>query len=241
MSADTHLLKVIVYVKSGCTLCGPAMESVERARRDVDFSLEKVDISGDPALIAKYGNEVPVVTIGGRKAFKGRVQEGQLRRKLRRALELGDAEEAGAAGVEALESLEPPPYVPPRPVSLFLVLMTLGVFAWFLTTGFRDAQVGRGKLAGDLLKVAKRNDEPVHFNLESLSGKKVSIDDFRGKTVFLNFWATWCPPCVEEMPSMTRMFHRMKDDPRMVMFAVSTDDSWTSVREFFKDRELPAH
>src|SRR5262245_73407 len=110
MSAEAHALEVIVYVKPGCTLCGPAVESVERARRDVDFSLEKVDISGDPALIAKYGNEVPVVMINGRKAFKGRVQEGQLRRKLRRAAELGDtaaAVHADGAELDALDSLEP--------------------------------------------------------------------------------------------------------------------------------------
>jgi thiol-disulfide isomerase/thioredoxin len=236
-------LKVVVYVKPNCTLCVPVMETVERVRKDVDFSLEKVDIRSDPDLVTKYAHEVPVVTINGRKAFKGRINEGQLRRKLKRAQETGPDQNEDASGpeVEALEALESPPYVPPRPIALFLVALSLGVFAWFLMTGFRDAQAGRAKLAGELLRVAPRKDTPVHFNLESINGKKFSIDDFRGKVVFLNFWATWCPPCVEEMPSMTRMYQRMKDDPNLVILAVSTDDSWAPVREFFKERELPAH
>jgi cytochrome c biogenesis protein CcmG, thiol:disulfide interchange protein DsbE len=40
---------------------------------------------------------------------------------------------------------------------------------------------------------------------------KVSLTDFRGKIVVLNFWATWCPPCVEEMPSLVQMDQRLKD------------------------------
>lgn len=235
-------VKVVLYVKPGCTLCVPVQETLDRVRREIDFSLEKVDIANDPALLAKYGHEIPVVTINGRKAFKGRVHEGQLKRKLRRAKELGDSDLADdGAELEALDSLEPAPYVPPKPVALALVALTAGVFAWFMMTGFMQAQTGRSKLAGELLKVAERKEEPVKFSLESLDGKKVGIDDFKDKIVFLNFWATWCPPCVEEMPSMTRMFERVKADPRLVMLAVSTDDTWAPVREFFKDRALPAH
>ena len=42
------------------------------------------------------------------------------------------------------------------------------------------------------------------------SDRKVSLDEFRGKVVVLNFWATWCPPCIEEMPSLVEMQQRMK-------------------------------
>src|SRR3990170_1039148 len=43
------------------------------------------------------------------------------------------------------------------------------------------------------------------FTLEDVSGKKMSLKDFKGKVVVLNFWATWCPPCKEEMPSFSKL------------------------------------
>ncbi|MFD1850424.1 TlpA family protein disulfide reductase [Oceanobacillus bengalensis] len=48
------------------------------------------------------------------------------------------------------------------------------------------------------------------FELETLDGEKVKLSDFRGKPVMLNFWATWCPPCREEMPDMQK-FHENND------------------------------
>jgi len=50
--------------------------------------------------------------------------------------------------------------------------------------------------------------------------------------IFLNFWATWCPPCVEELPSMLRL-RRALADHRFAMVAVSYDDSWDDIRSFF--------
>jgi len=47
--------------------------------------------------------------------------------------------------------------------------------------------------------------EAQNFLLSDLNGNKVSLADQRGKVVFLNFWATWCPPCRKEMPSMEKL------------------------------------
>jgi thiol-disulfide isomerase/thioredoxin len=231
-------LKVIVYVKPSCTLCGPVIETIERVRREVDLSLEKVDISGDQALMSKYGHEIPVVLINGRKAFKGRVPEAQLRKRLLRARET-EANEVEGLRVESLEALDEPPFVPPRPVAAFLVLLAIAAFGFFVATGFQEAGHGREKLTGALLKVAPRNDVPVSFNFEEITGRKVSLDSLRGKVVLVNFWATWCPPCIEEMPSMLRLAERMKAEPNFVMLAISADDSWKPVREYFTDKGKP--
>jgi len=63
---------------------------------------------------------------------------------------------------------------------------------------------------------------------------KVTLSQFRGQVVVLNFWATWCPPCVEEMPSLVEMQRRMKAKGVTVV-AVSIDVDENAYRQFVKD------
>ena len=65
------------------------------------------------------------------------------------------------------------------------------------------------------------------------TNKGVKLSDYKGKWVFVNFWATWCPPCRDEMPSMEMLNRRFKDE--MVMVAVSVDEDWNEVNRFFGD------
>jgi peroxiredoxin len=60
------------------------------------------------------------------------------------------------------------------------------------------------------------------FVLNGIDGKSVRLSDYRGKVVFLNFWATWCPPCRSEMPSIERLNRKM-DGHDFVILAVSID------------------
>src|SRR5689334_17992507 len=66
------------------------------------------------------------------------------------------------------------------------------------------------------------------------SDRKVTLSDFRGKIVVLNFWATWCPPCVEEMPSLVQLQHRFKDK-NVVLLGVSLDVDGDAYHKFLKD------
>jgi len=65
--------------------------------------------------------------------------------------------------------------------------------------------------------------------------QSVSLHQFRGQVVVLNFWATWCPPCVEEMPSLVAMQIKLKDRGVKVL-AVSTDDDAAAYEQFVRDR-----
>ena len=60
------------------------------------------------------------------------------------------------------------------------------------------------------------------YATRTLSGEEVSLADYRGKVVLLNVWATWCPPCIREMPSMERAYQQLKDEGFEVL-AVSVD------------------
>jgi len=65
----------------------------------------------------------------------------------------------------------------------------------------------------------------------------VSLSQLKGKVVVLNFWATWCPPCIEEMPSLVRMQQRMQPKGVTVL-AVSVDVDDNKYRRFLKDHNV---
>jgi len=61
-----------------------------------------------------------------------------------------------------------------------------------------------------------------NFTLPGLNGKMINLSDYRGKVVLVNVWATWCPPCVDEMPSMEKLYQALKDE-NFEILAVSID------------------
>lgn len=69
------------------------------------------------------------------------------------------------------------------------------------------------------------------FALDDLSAKRVSLKDLRGKVVFLNFWATWCVPCRQEMPTMERLQRELKEQGLEVV-AINIKESKREVRKF---------
>lgn len=71
------------------------------------------------------------------------------------------------------------------------------------------------------------------FTLENLHGEKVSLSDFRGKFVLLNFWAIWCPPCREEMPDFNKFYKENKD--QIVILGVELGSKKTDVQKFINN------
>jgi glutaredoxin len=72
-------VRLTLYSRPGCHLCDDMKHVVEPLARDLDCALEEIDISADPALEARFGTEIPVLYVNGRKAFKYRLDAHALR------------------------------------------------------------------------------------------------------------------------------------------------------------------
>lgn len=86
--------------------------------------------------------------------------------------------------------------------------------------------------------VLKENTEAPDFNVRSLEGKSVSLSDYRGKVVLINLWATWCPPCREEMPSMQSLYDDLKDRGFTILAAAAPNpprETREKIEDFIKD------
>jgi len=73
------------------------------------------------------------------------------------------------------------------------------------------------------------------FKLATLDGKTISSDALKGKLLVINFWATWCGPCREEMPDLQQFYDKYKNDPQIVFLSMTLDEPETSdqtVRDF---------
>jgi peroxiredoxin len=84
---------------------------------------------------------------------------------------------------------------------------------------------------------ARKNLFP-DFEMVTLAGNRVTAKDLRGKVVLVDFWGTWCPPCVAAIPSLRTMSKRMTDDP-FVLLSISTDQDKAALQAFVDRHEMP--
>ena len=82
-------VEVVLYGAPGCHLCDVAKDVLDRQRKLLGFDLQVVDISGDPELERSYREQIPVVFVDGRKAFKYRVDPLELARRVTAASQTG--------------------------------------------------------------------------------------------------------------------------------------------------------
>jgi peroxiredoxin len=81
--------------------------------------------------------------------------------------------------------------------------------------------------------VIQAGDQAPNFQLETLEGETVKLSDFKGQGVFLNFWATYCPPCKEEMPYMQNQYEEFKDKG-VTILAIDVGEPKVTVEKFAK-------
>lgn len=134
-----------------------------------------------------------------RKAYRGGVQGGRARLTMSRSLQI-----------------------------IAIVAVAVGV-TLIVASNLRKPARNIGESARQEREVVPAGDKAADFKLEQLNGTTLSLDQLKGKVVFLNIWATWCGPCREEMPSMETLYDEMKGNKDFVMLAVSQDTKGRSV------------
>jgi cytochrome c biogenesis protein CcmG/thiol:disulfide interchange protein DsbE len=114
-------------------------------------------------------------------------------------------------------------------ITVFLVLIVGGLLIALSMKGQNSSfqLVGQSRI--------KTGSPAPNFTFPDLAGKKVSLSDYRGRAVFLNIWATWCPPCADEMPSMEKLYNQFKGH-QFEILAVSIDGEGSKVVAPFMER-----
>lgn len=81
----------------------------------------------------------------------------------------------------------------------------------------------------------------LYFEMLDADGNSVELSDLKGKVVFINFWATWCPPCIAEMPSIQKMYDKVRDDEKIVVLTVEVQGAKEKAMKFMerKNMDLP--
>ncbi|MGL4461463.1 MAG: TlpA family protein disulfide reductase [Planctomycetia bacterium] len=152
----------------------------------------------------------------------------------------------------------------PTPVAAAVAIVLLGLVAMALFGGGNDPRdlSRRGGMAGLAVAaglafayaqttlpplvlrdgrtaIPKRPEPPVDWRLLSTAnGKRVDLSDLNGKVLFINQWATWCKPCVQEMPSLQRLSELLKETPDVAFLFVLQGDEPSNAAEFMRTNGL---
>jgi len=123
---------------------------------------------------------------------------------------------------------------------LLIACGTIAVFVFHANPLAKASPENRSldKLLVDMgVEVLPSSTSRVEVLLQNLNGADVNISDFRGKIVFLNFWASWCSTCVAEMPAMEKLHQKLKNED-FALVTVSIQESAAAVKRFFKQNQL---
>lgn len=130
--------------------------------------------------------------------------------------------------------------------NIFLIVWTM-VIVLLLFVPATKAFVLRGLMQVGFFKAgAGKENIPVNipsFSFINRNGQTLTTDDIKGKVVFINFWAGWCPPCIAEMPSINALYNKLKDNPRVLFICVDADNDFSTSLPFMKEHhyDLPVY
>lgn len=126
-------------------------------------------------------------------------------------------------------------------LTIFVVVMLVSPNAksWFL-----EKLLSTGLFTADIKKESgPASEQATSFSFADSSGNITSTSSLKGKVVFINFWASWCPPCRAEMPSLNRFYNQLKDDGRFVFIFINEDEDRMKAIQYLQKEgfNIPLH
>lgn len=130
-----------------------------------------------------------------------------------------------------------------REAAEWLIMLSIGLFIYAM--GWHTELLGRLQQAvlwtGIIqpeTELAESDRQMVSYDMPliSLDGEHTDFSRFKGDVVFLNFWATWCPPCIAEMPNIQALYEQYQENDAIKFVMVSLDEDPEKARQFLKDK-----
>lgn len=121
-------------------------------------------------------------------------------------------------------------------------VLFFGLLLFFVFSTDAKSWVLEKLVSAGLFKVDIKHDAPVKdltqnnlaFTYYDEGGQMNATSDLRGKVVFINFWATWCPPCRAEMPSLNELYNKFKGDDRFVFLFINEDEDIAKAKAYLQ-------
>ncbi len=122
--------------------------------------------------------------------------------------------------------------------SIIVIMLIIGIIGYISGKISNPAGSSSNSLSSKNNVAPEENEFAPNFTLKTINNKSVSLSDYKGKVVFINFWATWCPACKIELPSIEKLSERFKNKP-FVVIAVNVDESYPeNVKKFAQRMNL---
>lgn len=122
-------------------------------------------------------------------------------------------------------------------LTVLALLVSTGVgakVASFLQRGVLQT----GLMTPDILSEEEYKDAHYGFKFSDEQGNLIHFSSLKGKTIFVNFWATWCPPCIAEMPDINELYLELKDQENIAFVILSVDSAPEKAFAFKKNQEF---
>jgi len=124
-----------------------------------------------------------------------------------------------------------------------MMIITVGLIAMGVTSGCEKKGDPSTKAVSQSEPTAVVGDKQSYpkapnFQLKDLSGKSVSLSDFAGKMVILDFWATWCPPCRAEMPDFIKLYNEFRQRGLVIVGIAADQGGQQVVEQFVKENQV---
>lgn len=127
--------------------------------------------------------------------------------------------------------------------SVFAILYFTGLHTEVLGT-MQRAMLWTGLFDAEAEEVATTNgpmltENAYNMTLATHEGEQVKLADFKGTVLFVNVWASWCPPCVAEMPTIETLYNKVSDNKNIKFLLISVDENQKDAKDFMEGKDFP--